>query len=413
MSKAKDSGSAAVLAAEPVAASTALSASRGRDAGHSDLIRLVELDGLRGLAITSVLILHFISSSLGPLRRFVGIGWVGVDLFFVLSGFLITRILCASLGSQNFFRNFYARRALRIWPLYYAIVAFAFVGSLLLPKSMHVGAATLPYYLTFTQNLGWAGGPLPWALGVTWSLAIEEQFYLVWPLCVRFLPRRTLVRLLLGTLVLSPLLRGVALSRGVSPWTVYSTTWFRLDTIGAGALVALLSQTPLWARLEHLAKPVAAIALTTAAALCSTLLDGDLVLRRTRPINGLVAIALSVTFSILALGFGALIVSVTSGSPSWLQRTLRGRTLRYLGKVSFGLYLVHGVIIPMSQTWWRPWMGSKLGVSGKPLTLLVVGASVSATVVLAVASWRYFESPILRLRRLFPPRSPGDCSLVP
>src|SRR5580693_4799132 len=154
--------------------------------------KIPQLDAVRGLAVLLVLVhntnkypslhLHLISDN----------GWMGVDLFFVLSGFLITGILLDSKDSVGYFKNFYARRCLRIWPLYYSALLFMFVVvPLLRPSEAHTSfeARSSPWwsYPIFLQNFL---TPIPTAatglLGVTWSLAVEEQFYVFWPLVVRF-----------------------------------------------------------------------------------------------------------------------------------------------------------------------------------------------------------------------------------
>lgn len=162
--------------------------------GSGSRHHLQELDGLRGFAILLVLCSHLVSLPPGGRSPFVdrlvgmilGLGWVGVDLFFVLSGFLITGILVQSRGGPHYFRNFYARRSLRIFPLYYLFLAIAtFISPLLLsPESI----LTLPkehawVYWLYLSNFG--GKPSE-AFAHTWSLAVEEQFYLVWPAIVFF-----------------------------------------------------------------------------------------------------------------------------------------------------------------------------------------------------------------------------------
>jgi peptidoglycan/LPS O-acetylase OafA/YrhL len=367
----------------------------------AQLKHVLALDGLRGVAILLVLILHFVSSGLGPLRRVAGAGWVGVDLFFVLSGFLITRILLAAISSPRFFRNFYARRALRIWPLYYIVLAFAFGLTRLLPEPLHIETSLFPFYATFTQNLKEQFSAGPWALAVTWSLAIEEQFYVVWPLCVRLLDRRILVTLLVGLLLTEPVLRFIALSRGASPYSVYVSTWFRVDTVGAGALAAIASQSSVRATIERLSRPILVIALASAGILCVTLFEGDRLILSGGPISGMRALVFSLMFSILAVGFSALVVHAASGAPSVLRRVLSIPGLRYLGRISFGLYLLQGIVITLSQTLFRGWLASSTGLSHRSLSLVVVVSALASTFVLAEISWRLLESRVLALRRYF------------
>ena len=377
------------------------SAGRSEESRAAELKQVPELDGVRGLALALVLELHLFASAFGPLRRVAGAGWVGVDMFFVLSGFLITRILRNSRESPAFFRNFYARRALRIWPLYYLIVAFAFFGTRLLPAGLQVGTPLLPYYLTFTQNLVGSIGFGPWAVAVTWSLAIEEQFYLAFPICVRFLDRKRLLGVLLVLLLAMPLGRFVALNRGVSPNTVYMTTWFRLDTLAAGALAALFVESSLRSRVERLCGPASAFALTAGAILCFTVFDGDILILEQSAIAGFRAAAFSITFSLLAIGFAAFVVLAASDRALVLRHILRNRALRALGRISFGVYLIHGIAIVLSQHFVRAWLNST-GMPSKLVTACVAITALGSSLLLAAISWRFLEEPILRLRRFFP-----------
>ena len=164
--------------------------------------RIVELDALRGLAAVVVVLFH---SS----QKRIPCGWAAVDLFFVLSGFLITSIILRHGSSPGFLKSFYVRRALRVWPIYYALIAVLIVLSPLLARPTHW--AGLPYTLTFTQSL-----PLYWSMisptfsdyfGHSWTLAVEEQFYLLWPPLVLIAGRKRLPLLALVCLAVSSFLR--------------------------------------------------------------------------------------------------------------------------------------------------------------------------------------------------------------
>lgn len=215
--------------------------------------RVLELDGIRGCAILLVLIWHYGYCQISQpdsnvllrwLNRNTGFTWCGVDLFFVLSGFLIGGILLDHRESRNYFPVFYARRICRIFPLY-----FLLVGSFVLAVSLGIqGAARFNWlfdnpmpiftYLTFTQNIamGFAGDLGCNWLGVTWSLAIEEQFYLIIPIAVYFLPRKYLVVLSLGLIVIIPYLRSLP----TNPITVFTNILWRADALLSGLLLAIL-----------------------------------------------------------------------------------------------------------------------------------------------------------------------------
>jgi len=205
--------------------------------------RSLQLDAVRGLAVLLVLLhntdiypslhLHLISAN----------GWIGVDLFFVLSGFLITGILLDTKQSAGYFTNFYARRCLRIWPLYYSLLLFMFViVPILRPSDGHAvfEARSSPWWAfpVFLQNFLI---PIPTmatgALGVTWSLAVEEQFYLVWPVVVKFCSQAQLRKIAIAVICISPALRYYLALHQVN---IYSNTFCRLDGLMAGALLALV-----------------------------------------------------------------------------------------------------------------------------------------------------------------------------
>src|ERR1700687_5933565 len=232
---------------------------------HAVQGRIPELDGLRGLAILLVILLHYVADSRGGdfgtfLYRFKNLfrlGWSGVDLFLVLSGFLIGGILLDARDSPNYFRAFYLRRVHRILPIYYLWVSLfvlvKFSASRWLPAPLTESAGafhTLPFYYLFLQNfLTQVPGTLGWYwLAVTWSLAIEEQFYLVAPLLVRFLSTRSLVFTLGATVILAPVLRALMYSyeSGIlgSKGYYYVLMPFRADALALGMLAAVAWKTP-------------------------------------------------------------------------------------------------------------------------------------------------------------------------
>ena len=200
--------------------------------------RIPQLDAVRGIAIL-VVMLH----NSGTFPRLFAQGWMGVDLFFVLSGFLITGILLDTKQSESYFKNFYVRRCLRIWPLYYSALFFMFVlVPFLRPSeaSTVFAARSSPWwaYPLFLQNFL---VPTPTAatglLGVTWSLAVEEQFYLVWPWVIRFCSSTQVRRLAMVVICVSPALRFYLSLHHVD---IYSNPFCRLDALMAGALLAIV-----------------------------------------------------------------------------------------------------------------------------------------------------------------------------
>src|ERR1700761_6059162 len=216
---------------------------------------LPALDGVRGLAILLVMGSHFFAGTPHNLpermaRSLLAFGATGVDLFFVLSGFLITGILYDSLQEERFFRKFYARRALRILPLYYGVIAAYAVVGMVQHRSSHGELLSLTCYLQNTSLIAapifYYSAPLFLPLGHFWSLAIEEQFYLVWPLLVFLLRTRTRLLILCASLILlCPILRFFAWSHGAPYFDVHANTLYRADSLVIGGALSLLLRSRL------------------------------------------------------------------------------------------------------------------------------------------------------------------------
>lgn len=325
-----------------------------------------ELDGLRAFAILGVLLVHSNFALHTPaLEMYRSWGWIGVDLFFVISGYLITSILLASKEKPGYYVNFYARRGLRIWPLYYLLLVFVFVASPHLgdwaDQRIDFHIYHWRYYALYTQNL-----VLPqlgsFALVITWSLCVEEQFYLVWPVLVRVCSRRTLERIVLTTFALEPLIR-LGLQHFGSPFLSYYTP-ARLDAIAAGALVAL---RPRWLKHAWLAAPAAYVLLCRKEFV--------------------------VSYSALALTFAWLVsYAVANGS-----RVLRFAPLRFLGKISYGVYIYHTIFFVLY--WSTPLYRLADSLPWPHLWHLLF--QISLPIPVAAASWYLLEQPILRLKRFF------------
>ncbi len=220
--------------------------------------RLKSLDGLRGIAVLSVIAFHTlrVTGQEGlwgrAFSRLQETAWAGVDLFFVLSGFLITGILLDTRNSPNYFKTFFARRTLRIFPLYYGVLAVAIIavpailGPAHLPDLYPRLLANQVWLWTYTANYLQATGAhtLP-GFGHFWSLAIEEQFYWFWPAVVYFASRRKLFHICLVVCLTSPVLRLVLIEfAGIREWAIRQYTFTRADALLAGALVAVLVREP-------------------------------------------------------------------------------------------------------------------------------------------------------------------------
>lgn len=184
---------------------------------------LPQLDGLRGLAIAIVVLGHMMVFGVGfGLSRLGALPPLGVTLFFVLSGFLITRILLDARNKSNYYLSFYARRALRIWPLYFLILAVLFwiTNHRVAGLTFDENQVHWPFFVLYVQNIVYKNATLlgPPALGITWSLAVEEQFYTTWPFVVRNLTNITLKRFLLVVIAIAPIARYVCPQFGFDPY---------------------------------------------------------------------------------------------------------------------------------------------------------------------------------------------------
>lgn len=365
------------------------------------------LDGLRGFAILLVLLHH--AGKLRPNAWFdyiffqiAQMGWSGVDLFFVLSGFLITNILLNSRQSNHYFRNFYMRRTLRIFPLYYGVLVVFF---LLLPRFVQMSYVDSYRWQTENQVFYWAY-IINWKMALSadwantayfahlWSLCIEEQFYLFWPLLVYFLGRRGLMTVFFVILPGAMILRFV-LATTYGEWiTPYVLTFARMDTLALGGMIALVARNKsAIVRLAHWVRSVSLVCVT--ALLVIILYVGELY-----PTH-----LLTQTFglTLLAILFGALlVVLITSPENSRIVRFFSFNPLRTLGKYSYAIYVFHlplrylvaKIFIPSDI---MTMMGSEL--LGQSLFFLVVSVT---SFIAAVLSWHLLEKPFLKLKKFFP-----------
>jgi peptidoglycan/LPS O-acetylase OafA/YrhL len=344
--------------------------------------RIEELDGLRAIAALMVIAWHYIGIPDGPgfwLWNVFYLGHFGVDLFFVLSGFLITTILLGNRASDTFFSSFYGRRVFRIWPIYYLMCALSLIGWLsgasptlfqgVVPGWTYVFGIQ-NFWMAKLQNYG-----VYWLAG-TWSLAIEEQFYLVFPLIVRSVPVDRLPKILIVAIVICPLGRLIDSFTG-DQFGYYVLPQFRADVLSIGALVA-------WWRL-HGVQDAAISRNVRRVLVASTVLPPLIWLSGSRTLH-----AAAWQHTLVAVFFGALLYWVLEREGAPFLRCLRGPVASFFAKTSYSAYLTHH--------WVAYLVFAALGIERTVRTFSGIAATLAAAVVtfgLCALSYRYLEKPLI------------------
>lgn len=377
--------------------------------------RSLALDGVRGLAILLVIMMHFYRRELfHPFPvinmvtgRVASLGVYGVELFFVLSGFLITGILVDHKDEPRSLITFYLRRGVRIFPLFYSILIILFF---IVPKfaDMDQSALDVQRYQgwIWTYMMNWPGLPKIWDLsdlfwvGHFWSLCVEEQYYLLWPAVVYLIPRRYLWTACVGLVGLGMVSRGAGLIfDGDSPIIFKWDTFLRIDGLAIGSLIALALRQKSLLRLLPGRRTIRWGYLVLGMAMI-----GFVALPRgfDRSIyyvaNGLIVVLL----------FGALVLEVVYVNPNGrLSRVLSNRMLVAFGKYSYGLYVIHGVIRPILI---RLTNFSEIEPNLFRACVYQAGYYIIATVIsfaLALLSFHLMEKHFLGLKKYFEYGAPG------
>jgi peptidoglycan/LPS O-acetylase OafA/YrhL len=317
----------------------------------------------------------------------IGHGWLGVDLFFVLSGFLITGILLDTKERPHYFRNFYIRRVLRIIPLYVVFVGVCCV--------FYRGYRSYFVLSTlFAANLAHLYGVRePHGPDVLWSLAVEEHFYLVWPLLVMLLSRRNLTVLAILIIVMTPLARGLAVAHGMDvEGAVYSYSWFRFDGLALGAVVAIWIRSPKAS--DRNSCRLAACFISTS--LLITLLGQPFGLMQ----KGILGTALRFNQAQLVFASSLLLTLVLKSTP--YVAFLRQPFARLSGNLSYCIYLVHLSLGDGYQFILRHFVLHPESVFGGLGSVILRGiVMVGSSFTVALVSRKYLEEPFLRLKRYF------------
>jgi len=341
--------------------------------------RVVELDGLRGLSALAVVVAHFFGETQHGYRSLAA-GWIGVDVFFVLSGFLIGSIILSQTGEPGFLKAFYIRRAARIIPIYFAVVFLTLAAVALTQGQLWSDHPySLPVYMTFTTNIAyaiWQGGG-EW-LKPTWTLAVEEQFYLILPVLIMITPRKLLPSLLIALWLSAT---GMRLWFGIGHQEATEVLLpCRMDLLLAGVVVALV--------------------------------HGKINLSRYLPVFRILPIVMLIAIfglkflygfpmflvfgpALLSIGIASLMLAILGGAPEGVR--LRNPVLCWFGRISYGLYLVHQPISGLLHGLLlngAPDIGSPAQIG---VTLLAAAVSIGV----AAVSWRWFENPILKRARRF------------
>ncbi len=348
-----------------------------------------ELDSIRGIAILSVLFYHgfawsVVASAFTGWQRWAVAattpGWLGVNLFFVLSGFLISGILLDTRTKPHYYRRFYVRRALRILPLYYLVLV-----ALLVTHTANTAFVALSFI--YLANMTWMLG-VPADYGVLWSLAVEEHFYLVWPAVLRRLSPKRVAGLAVTLVIVNPVVRYALAEFGIPAKGV---TWGEIDGLACGALIAAFLRMRPWSRREF-------------AWFCNTLVASGLVMAiiaaacgwmTRRSIGG---IALQETpFNIAFAGFlGYALLLGTSAFSRYVRLTV----LHFFGDTSYCLYLIHLLVFTLYDRVWAQYFATNYKTSFALLCLRFV-AVLGCASALAAISKRWFEDPFLRLKSKF------------
>jgi len=359
-----------------------------------------ELDGLRAGGLMMVLMAHFWTEGMSYTGfQLWNMGWIAMDSFFVMSGLLITGILLDAREKPNYYKVYYIRRALRIFPLYYAVLGiWMFIilrtnwGNDYRYMVQHWGSPL--WFFLYVGNIrdsimnAW---PRPYGFGPLWSLQVEEQYYLLFPFAVALLSRKHLRNILIATICLSPILRYAAfLWKPENPFLQYVLLPCRCEGLALGALIAIRLRSGPW-KISKLWLTVGTAALMGVACAGSVMSTWG-----TRNPANATDWDRTIGYSISSAGCACLVLWLICFRDSGYTRWLRIAPIRYLGKISYGVYLLHPLALWIIQE------GIRKRIlhfhKDDPLYVLEL---VALSLAMASISWHLFEGPILKLKDRF------------
>jgi peptidoglycan/LPS O-acetylase OafA/YrhL len=372
---------------------------------------IAELDSIRAIGIGIVLLNHFWPTTMtGVIFQLGQLGWIAMDAFFVLSGFLITGILLDTRSRPDYFSNYYIRRSLRIFPLYYVTLLAAIVmlklgqGGAEYKAFVHDWGSPV-WFFAYLGNfrMAYTGSfPPSTAFGVLWSLQIEEQFYLLFPLAVRYLRTEQLTRLLWCLVFLSPAFRVAFYLWNPNNLVIQNVLLpCHMEGLALGALIAIRFRSGPWEL------PKIRLTILTIGLLLLTCI-GSIVIKPPRPdLASLSVFSRLPGYSLASWSAACLVIWLVVFRGSRFTSMLRTAPIRYMAMISYGIYLLHPLISRFERSWGQ--MGFRLQHDTILRFAIVVAMSIGA----ASLSWYAFERPIARLKdRLAPSRQQPEASPV-
>lgn len=358
------------------------------------------LDGLRGIAILTVMLYHFVQGMqiATPIDKAVyytaRAGWIGVDLFFVCSGFLITGILLDLKGQPNYFYRFFLRRTVRIFPLYYGTLFVLFIAWPAITGSSNEQLdRARPFawwYWLYGTNWLFAIRKEWLAYAHLWSLAVEEQFYIIWPFVVYFTSQRRVHSICLACMLIALTCRLLLSWSGAPSIVIYPITISRMDSLAAGAIIAVLARSG--RGLSQLVPSARKAALLSGAILTATFLIQKGLWRS--------PFVITIGCTLLAVLFGAIvIIAVADRSDSSIVRLLSHRWLTFFGKYSYGLYMIHPFVQDTLADLDLDASLPRFAGSQIPGRMVFIALCFVGTTLAALASWHLYEKHWLKLKR--------------